>query len=55
MSFAAMTRLAEGLCPNALLTLKVENYLIFLLLILFLFKDSKKERQRNFSHQKRAL
>jgi hypothetical protein len=27
MSFAAMTHLAEGLCPNALLKLKVENSL----------------------------
>jgi hypothetical protein len=30
MSLAAMTHLAEGLCFNALLTLKVENYLICL-------------------------
>jgi hypothetical protein len=29
-SLAAMTHLAEGLCFNALLTLKVENSLIFL-------------------------
>jgi hypothetical protein len=29
-SFAAMTHLAEGLCFNALLTLKVENSLICL-------------------------
>jgi hypothetical protein len=28
MSFAAMTHRAEGLCLNALLTLKVENSLI---------------------------
>jgi hypothetical protein len=30
VSFAAMTHLAEGLCLNAVLTLKVENSLIFL-------------------------
>jgi hypothetical protein len=30
MSFAAMTHLAEGLCLNALLTLKVESSLICL-------------------------
>jgi hypothetical protein len=30
MSFAAMTHPAEGQCLNALLTLKVENSLIFL-------------------------
>jgi hypothetical protein len=30
MSFAAMTHLAEGLCLSALLTLKVENFLICL-------------------------
>jgi hypothetical protein len=30
MSFAAMTHPAEGLCLSALLTLKVENPLIFL-------------------------
>jgi hypothetical protein len=30
MSFAAMTHLVEGLCLNALLTLKVENALICL-------------------------
>jgi hypothetical protein len=30
ISFAAMTHLAEGLCLNALLTLKVENYIICL-------------------------
>jgi hypothetical protein len=30
MSFSAMTHIAEGLCLNALLTLKVENYLICL-------------------------
>jgi hypothetical protein len=30
MSFAAMMHLAEGLCLNVLLTLRVENYLICL-------------------------
>jgi hypothetical protein len=30
MSFAALTHLAEGLCPSTLLPLKVENSLICL-------------------------
>jgi hypothetical protein len=30
MSFAAMTNLAEGLCLNVLLTVEVENSLIYL-------------------------
>jgi hypothetical protein len=30
MSFAVVTHLAEGLCLSALITLKVENYLICL-------------------------
>jgi hypothetical protein len=30
MSFAAITHLAEGLCLNELLTLKVENSIIYL-------------------------